>query len=101
MPIEKDAEWIPGFNETIKGYETCTFFGPMMGSIAFAGYVFELAEGADVQAFIDTLSANANPRWQICVTADQTVIGACGTTVFFLMCPETFEMDMPSGGMEL
>ena len=101
MPMEKDAEWLQGFNEAPKGYETCTYFGPMMGSIAFAGYIFELAEDADVQAFIDLLAENANPRWQICVTADQTVIGACGTTVFFLMCPETFEMDMPSGGMEL
>ena len=104
MPMEKDAEWLQGFvGETnpIKGYETCTYFGPMMGSIAFAGYIFELSEDADVQAFVDLLAENCNPRWQICVTADQTVIGAYGTTVFFLMCPATFEMDMPSGGMEL
>ncbi|MBQ9747744.1 MAG: hypothetical protein IJV98_03065 [Clostridia bacterium] len=98
MPMEKDAEWLQGFNETIKGYETCTYFGPMMGSIAFAGYIFELADGADVNAFIQTLSTNANPRWQICVTADQTVIGAHGNTVFFLMCPATFEMEMPGEG---
>ncbi len=105
MPIEKDAEWIQGFvGETnpIKGYETCTYFGPMMGSIAFAGYVFELAEGADVDAFITLLADNCNPRWQICVTADQTVIGAYENTVFFLMCPASFEMEFPEdGGMAL
>ena len=93
MPLEAGVEYMPGFNDFVpSGYVSCANFGPMMGSIAYVGYVFELAEDADVQAFIDSLTANCNPRWQICVSADQTVAGAVGNKVLFLMCPETYEM---------
>lgn len=103
MPIEVGAEYFPGFdNFAVTGYTACANFMPMMGSIAYVGYIFELAEDADVQAFIDTLTANCNPRWQICVTADQTVVGAVGNKVMFLMCPETYEMPEEAyGDMEI
>lgn len=86
VPVE--AGLLSGFdNYEVTGFTSGAMFAPMMGSIAFVGYVFELAEDADVQAFVNELSANANPRWQICVTADQTVVGAFNNKVFFLMCP--------------
>lgn len=79
--------WLQGFDNEISGFASGAGFGPMIGSIAFVGYVFELDEGADVSAFKATLKSNANPRWQICVQADETIIESVGNTVFFLMCP--------------
>ena len=95
MPMEAGAEWMPGFNEAPTGWKECVNFGPMMGSIAFVGYVFTLEDGADVDAFKATLEANANPRWQICVTADETIVENVGNTVFFLMCPSSNNPEMP------
>ncbi len=89
MPVENDT-WLQGFRaETMGGFKSGAMFGPMMGSIAFIGYVFELEEGADIDAFMQTLEDNADPRWQLCVTADETVIEKNGNLVFFLMCDNT------------
>ena len=79
--------WLQGFTEEMSGFKSGASFGPMMGSIAFVGYVFEMEEGADINAFMDNLKAKCDPRWNICVTADQTVVGAYNDYVFFLMCP--------------
>lgn len=90
LPLEANQEFFNGFDDyKITGYESGALYMPMIGSIPFIGYVFELAEGADVEAFIKNLNDHANPRWNVCVTAEQTVIGAYGTTVFFLMCPSS------------
>lgn len=93
MAVEAGG-YFAGFNNyQIDGFKSGATFAPMMGSIAFVGYVFELEEGADVKAFIKTLSDNCDPRWNICVEADQTVIGAVGNTVFFVMCPNSIEAE--------
>ncbi len=90
--MEMEPGFLPGFdNYEVTGFDKCAFFGPMMGSIAFAGYIFELPEGADVEAFMNNLKDNANPRWQICVAADETIVEANGNTVFFLMSPISME----------
>ena len=90
MPIE--AGFLSGFdNFEVKGFEEGVMFAPMIGSIAFVGYVFTLADGADTAAFISDLEANANPRWNICVEAEETVTGSVGNKVFFLMCPMSIE----------
>jgi len=95
MPVEPG--FLQGFGADITGFESGAMFGPMMGSIAFIGYVFNLAEGSDVAAFIKTLEDNCNPRWNICVSADYTLIGAHGNTVFFLMYPATLDTEAPAG----
>ena len=98
MPIEPG--YLSGFGEfEVKGFEQGALYMPFIGSIPFVGYIFDLAEGADVAAFIAELEANCNPRWNICVCAEQTVIGALGNRVFFLMCPESLD-DGNEGGME-
>ena len=95
IPVEPG--FLSGFeNYEVTGFESGAMFCPMIGSIAYVGYVFDLAEDADVAAFIKGLEDNCNPRWNICVTADQTVIGSIGNTVFFLMCPETYP-EVPTG----
>ena len=59
----------------------------MIGSIPFVGYIFILEDGADVDTFAQNLLDNCNPRWNICVTADETFCEVSGNTVFFLMSP--------------
>ena len=89
-PIEEG--FLSGFDNTeIKGFSKGIMFGPMMGTIPFVGYVFELADGADVDAFVSTLKTNANPRWNICTEAEQTIVEKSGNKVFFLMCPKSLE----------
>lgn len=79
--------WLQGFDTEIEGFSSGTGFGPMIGSIAFVGYVFELDENADVAAFKQTLKDNANPRWQICVQAGEIIVDSVDNKVFFVMCP--------------
>ena len=98
MPIEPG--YLSGFDIEINGFSSGALYMPFIGSIPFVGYIFDLAEGADVAAFIAELEANCNPRWNICVCAEQTVVGSKGNRVFFLMCPETLGDGTEGGGME-
>lgn len=104
MAVEEGL--LSGFdNFEVKGFKEGAMFGPMMGSIAFVGYIFTLEDGADVEAFKTGLKDNANLRWQICVQAEELIVENEGNTVFFLMCPKTFETpEMPEdelGGMDM
>ena len=111
-PVEEGL--LTGFdNAEIKGFKEGVMFGPMMSSIAFVGYIFELPEGADVEAFKSTLKDSANLRWNVCVEAEELIVENEGNKVFFLMCPKSFEepeaegdagqvagdMDMPAEDM--
>lgn len=90
--MEIEPGLLSGFdNYEVTGFEKGAMFGPMMGSIAFVGYIFDLPEDADVDAFVTGLKDNANPSWQICVTADETIVEVSGDKVFFLMSPLTLE----------
>jgi hypothetical protein len=90
MPVEEGL--LSGFDNTeIKGFKSGAVFMPMIGSIPFVGYVFELENEADVSGFISNLKSNANLRWNICVAADEMVTGSVGNKVFFVMCPTSLE----------
>lgn len=90
MPVE--AGFLTGFdNAEITGFESGVMFAPMIGTIPFVGYVFTLADGADVAAFVKTLEDNANLRWNICTQADEMVAHAEGNTVFFVMAPASLD----------
>ena len=90
--MEVEAGFLSGFdNYEVTGFESAAMFAPMMGSIAFVGYVFDLADDADVEAFKKNLTDNANLRWQICVTADEMLCESNGDKVFFIMCPTSLE----------
>ncbi|MBR5295159.1 MAG: hypothetical protein IKU24_01060 [Clostridia bacterium] len=109
MAIEEG--FLSGFdNAEIHGFKEGATFGPMMGSIAFVGYIFELDADADVEAFKKELKDNANLRWNICVEAEEMVVENEGSKVFFLMCPKAFdvpeeeteeEMEEGTGDMDL
>lgn len=90
MPVEQGL--LTGFgNAEITGFKEGVTFAPMIGSIAFVGYVFDLEEGTDSAAFIQTLKDNADPRWNICVEAEETICEQVGNKVFFVMCPKSLE----------
>ena len=89
MPVEEG--YLAGFSTEIDGFKSGATFGPMIGSIPFVGYVFEVEKESDVDGFIKKLNDNADPRWNICVEADETVYGNVGTKVFFVMCPASAE----------
>lgn len=86
MPVEPGL--LSGFdNYEVTGFQEGAVFMPMIGSIAFVGYIFTLEDGADVNAFMENLKANSNPRWNICVAAEETLVSNVGNKVFFVMSP--------------
>ena len=90
MPMEPGT--MMGFdNAEITGFKECITFAPMVSTIPFLGYIFELEDGADVEAFKTILEDNANLRWNICTEAEELVVDSEGNMVFFLMCPKSFE----------
>ena len=104
MPMVQDMEadaWLAGFDaETMTGYEACTAFMPMIGTIPFVSYVFELAADADVDAFVTTLKENANLRWNICTAAEEMLVETEGNFVFFIMAPLSFETEEAEDELE-
>ena len=93
MPMVAPMEegYLTGFNNEIKGFEEAYTFAPGIGTIPFVGYIFTLADGADVEAFKTNLESEANLRWNICTAAEEMVCENVGNTVFFLMCPMSLE----------
>jgi len=90
MPVEPG--FLMGFGEAeITGFKEGVMFAPMIGTIPFVGYVFVLEDGADAGAFVKLLADNADPRWNICTEAEETVAESVGSHVFFVMSPLQFE----------
>lgn len=90
VPVEEGL--LTGFDNTeIRGFSSGYMFAPAIGTIPFVGYVFELSDASGADAFVSTLKGAANPRWNICTEAEQTIVEKSGNKVFFLMCPKTFE----------
>lgn len=91
MVSEVQPGFLNGFDGEIKGFESGVMFAPMVGSIPFVGYIFTLSDESEVDAFVNTLKNVANPRWNVCTEADETVVDHVGNKVFFLMCPANLE----------
>ena len=90
--LEKETQYFSGFdNYQIQGYASGAVYMPVIGSIPFVGYVFALEEGTDPGAFINALNENCNPAWNICVEADEVLVGYYNNIVFFLMSPASIE----------
>lgn len=92
MVMSVEPGLLTGINGEVDGFESAVTFGPGMMGVAFMGYVFDLAEGADVAAFVKMLGENANPRWNVCTEAEMTAIGAYKNSVILVMC----EREIPS-----
>lgn len=90
VPVEPGL--LTGFgNAEITGFKDGVMFAPAIGTIPFVGYIFVLEDDEDVEGFINTLEENADPRWNICTEAEETVTGHAGNTVFFVMSPKSLE----------
>ena len=90
MPVEEG--WLNGFGDAeITGFKEGAMFGPMIGTIPFVGYVFELKDETDVNQFISILKSNADLRWNVCTEADEMAVCSVDKKVFFVMCPKYFE----------
>lgn len=88
MALEVEEGYLAGFDNEITGFTKGVTFAPMIGSIAFVGYLFETD---DADALIASLKENANMRWNICVEAEEMVVKKHGNKVFFVMCPKNIE----------
>ena len=84
--------WLNGFDaESITGFAEGAVFAPMIGTIPFMGYIFTLAEDADVEAFKTQLTSSANLRSNVCTEAEEMVCDNVGNKVFFVMAPKAIE----------
>lgn len=80
---EMSEGFLNGFDADITGFNKCYGFGPMIGSIPYVCYLFETD---DANALKENLLKHADPRWNICTEADETVCEIYGDYVFFVMC---------------
>lgn len=76
--------YLNGFSDTVSGFNSGYGFAPFIGSIPFIAYIFETDDPSDLE---ETLANLADPRWNICTEAAETVIKISGNYVFFAMCP--------------
>lgn len=92
VTMEIEPGLLNGFdNAEITGFQEGEMFAPMIGSIPFIGYIFTLDADTDADGFVENLRTNANPRWNICTEADETVIEQSFDKVLFLMCPMSLD----------
>ena len=92
MSVEEG--YLVGFDNTeIKGFTNGIQFGPMISTIPFIGFMFEVDETMDVDTFISVLNANANLRWNICTSADEITCVTHENIVMFVMHPATIDIE--------
>ena len=90
MEIEQGV--LTGFgNVEIKNFNRGIQFGPMIGSIPFIGYIFEVSEGVSAEDFGQVLIDNADLRWNICTSADTFTVVYGEDVIMFVMHPTFFE----------
>jgi len=82
------GEYLSGFVTEIKGYKKVVGITPMISTIPFIAYVFEVENPKE---FVKTLKDNAQLNWNICVEADEMKTTIVDNYVFFIMSPKNFE----------
>lgn len=86
----KKGDYISGFQKEVKDFKKAYAIRPMIGTIPFVAYIFEV-EKAD--EFAEKLKSNADLRWNICTEADEMHAVVSGDYVFFIMSPKNFEQE--------
>ena len=81
-------DYIAGFTTEIKGFKDGYVIRPMIGSIPFVAYAFEVE---DATSFEKTLKEKADLRWNICTEADSIETTISDNYVFVVMSPDSFE----------
>lgn len=87
VELDKDS-YITGFTNEITGFKKAVTIRPIIGSIPFVAYIFEVD---NAKTFEKTLKENADLRWNICTEADNMETVVAGNYVFFVMSPENFD----------
>lgn len=89
MPMPLTEGYIPGFDADVTGFANCYSANPMISTIPFVCYVFELntTDEAALNTFLEGLKAIANPRWNVCTEAEEVITNVYGGYVFYGMFP--------------
>lgn len=87
--IEK-GDYISGFQTEIQGFDRAVAIRPMIGSIPFVAYIFEVE---NAEQFAENLKSSADLRWNICTEADDLEVATVDDYVFFIMSPENFDQE--------
>lgn len=80
-------DYISGFKTEIKDFKQAITIRPMIGTIPFVAYLFEVD---NAEEFAENLRSNADLRWNICTEADDLEIAIVDNYVFFVMAPKSF-----------
>lgn len=88
MPVEEG--YLAGFDIEITGFSNAYQFSPMIGSIPFVGYIFEVTDDMDKDVFCSILKDNFNLNWNICTSADEMSMFESDTAILFIMHPTSF-----------
>ena len=83
-----EEDYLSGFKEEIKGFDKAVGIAPMIGTIPFIAYIFEVE---NPKKFAETLEEDAQLNWNICTEADEMKTTIVDNYVFFVMSPTSFE----------
>ena len=86
----KSGDYLSGFQKEIKEYKNAYVIRPMIGTIPFIAYIFEVENSSE---FAEELKSSADLRWNICTEADEMHVVVRGDYVFFVMSPKNFEQE--------
>lgn len=81
------GEYLSGFKSEITGYKKAVGIRPMIGSIPFIAYIFDVDNPNE---FASKLEKEADLRWNICTEADYMKTEVVNNYVFFVMIPKEF-----------
>ena len=83
-------DYISGFQTEIKNFNHAVVIRPIIGSIPFVAYIFEVENANE---FAEELKSSAALRRNICTDADEMHAVVSGDYVFFVMSPKNFEQE--------
>ena len=86
----KSGDYLSGFQKEIKDFKNAYVIRPMIGTIPFVAYIFEVENSSE---FAEELKSSADLRWNICTEADEMHVVVRGDYVFFVMSPKNFEQE--------
>ena len=81
-------DYISGFTTEIKGFKKAVTIRPMISTIPFMAYIFEVEKAEE---FAENLKSNADLRWNVCTEADDLEVSVVDNYVFIVMSPKKFE----------
>lgn len=83
-----EESYFGGITTEVKGFKKSFAIRPMIGSIPFAAYIFEVENASDFEA---NIKDNIDLRWNICTEADDLETAVYDNYVFVVMSPSNFE----------